>query len=78
MVEITDSNDNSPVFNNTFYQTSISENATFDQAVEFVYATDADTGSNGDITYAIVGGNINNAFYLKHPTVCEIILWEFP
>ena len=45
MVVITDSNDNSPVFSPAFYSTSIFENATFDQAVEFVFATDADTGS---------------------------------
>ena len=74
MVEITDSNDNSPVFSPAFYSTSIFENTTFDQAVEFVFATDADTGSNGDITYAIVGGNVNNAFYIKNATVSSIKL----
>lgn len=69
MIEITDSNDNSPVFQPTFYQVSLSENTTFDHPVEFVFATDADTGTNGDITYTIVGGNVNNAFYIKNPTV---------
>ena len=72
MVVITDSNDNSPVFSPAFYSTSIFENTTFDQAVEFVFASDVDTGSNGDITYAIVGGNINNAFYIKNATVSSI------
>ena len=71
MVEITDSNDNSPIFQPAFYQVSLSENTTFDQPVEFVFATDADTGTNGEITYAIVGGNINDAFYIKDPTVSD-------
>lgn len=68
-VEITDTNDNSPVFSPTFYQVTISEAATFDDVLENVNATDDDTGSNGAITYSIVGGNVQNAFYIKNPDV---------
>ena len=72
-VEITDVNDNSPIFYPTFYQVTISEAAVFDDVLDNVNATDLDTGTNGIITYAIVGGNINNAFYIKTPTVCVIL-----
>ena len=70
MIEITDSNDNSPIFSPIFYSVDLSENTTFDHPVESVQATDADTGTNSQLTYAIVGGNVNNAFYIKDPTVC--------
>lgn len=68
-VEITDTNDNSPVFYPTFYQVTRSEAATFDDVLEYVNATDADSGSNGLITYTIFGGNVGNAFYIKTPAV---------
>ena len=42
------------------------------ELLEIVNATDQDAGTNGEITYAIVGGNINNAFYIKTATVSYI------
>lgn len=77
MVEITDTNDNSPIFYSSFYQVTISEAAVFDDVLENVNATDLDTGTNGDITFAIAGGNVNNAFYIKTPTVCYITLYVY-
>uniref|UniRef100_A0A1X7VA24 Cadherin domain-containing protein n=1 Tax=Amphimedon queenslandica TaxID=400682 RepID=A0A1X7VA24_AMPQE len=71
-VEITDVNDNSPIFNPTFYQVTISEGSTNDELLEVVNATDADSGTNGAITYAIVGGNVNNAFYIKTPSLGDV------
>ena len=76
-VEITDVNDNSPVFNPTFYQVTISEGSANDELLEVVNATDADTGTNGAITYAIVGGNVNSAFYIKTPSVSELLIILF-
>lgn len=69
-VEITDINDNSPVFYPTFYQVTISEDSINNELLEVVNATDADSGTNGAISYAIVGGNVNNAFYIKTKSVC--------
>lgn len=69
-VEITDINDNSPVFYPTFYQVTISEDSVNNELLEVVNATDADSGTNGAISYAIVGGNVNNAFYIKTKSVC--------
>ena len=70
-MEITDVNDNSPIFNPTFYEVNVSEVTTMDELLEVVTATDADQGTNGKITYAIVGGNVENAFYIKTPSVRE-------
>ena len=42
------------------------------ELLEIVNATDADQGTNGEITYAIVGGNVYNTFYIKTPSVREV------
>ena len=52
---------------------TISEGSTNDELLEVVNATDDDSGTNGAITYAIVGGNVNNAFYIKTPSVSELV-----
>ena len=56
-IYLTDVNNNPPIFNPVTYHTSLSERATTGATVDQVYATDADTGSNGEITYSIVGGD---------------------
>jgi hypothetical protein len=71
-VMITDMNDNSPIFSPSFYQVTVSEDAAVDHLAQTVNATDGDTGTNGDITYAIAGGNTGNAFYIKNPSVGDI------
>ena len=71
-MKVTDVNDNSPIFDPAFYEVSVSEVTTMDELLENVNATDADQGTNGDITYAIVGGNDGNAFYIKTPSVREL------
>ena len=68
-VTITDTNDNSPVFNPTFYQASIQENVALETLAAVVDASDADPGINGKITYEITGGNVDDAFEINDPTV---------
>ena len=68
-VEITDVNDNSPIFNPPFYEVSVLEDTMMDELLEKVNASDADQGTNGEITYAIFGGNVEDAFYIKSPSV---------
>ncbi|KAM4697236.1 protocadherin-16 [Discoglossus pictus] len=52
-IAILDINDHAPVFNQSRYQAIISESLQPGASVLQVYATDADQGLNGDITYEI-------------------------
>ena len=56
-INITDVNDNPPVFEFSRYQFTIAEN-TPPQQLGFTVASDADVGSNGDISYAIPEQNL--------------------
>lgn len=56
-ITIGDTNDNSPVFNQSKYMLYISENIGHDTAVFNITATDADKGQNAFIEYSIIGGN---------------------
>lgn len=83
-IYIVDVNDNSPVFDMSFYESAIAENATAGQQILSVKATDVDSGLNGDVLYAIstpdtnlpfiiddVSGDINCNGYLDHENVSE-------
>ncbi|XP_076447241.1 protocadherin Fat 4-like [Babylonia areolata] len=64
-VTITPTNDHTPAFGATTPGTSpipVAESVGTGTSVATVTATDSDTGSDGDITYSITGGNTNNAF----------------
>ena len=50
-VNITDINDNRPLFSESSYETAVVENTTTGETVLVVRATDSDSGSNGEITY---------------------------
>ncbi|XP_076861940.1 protocadherin gamma-A11-like isoform X4 [Brachyhypopomus gauderio] len=50
-VTVLDANDNAPVFNQTVYRASVVENALKGTYITTVNATDADSGSNGKITF---------------------------
>ncbi|KAF7648825.1 hypothetical protein LDENG_00151120 [Lucifuga dentata] len=54
---ITDVNDNRPVFTDGFYTAVLHETKDKDVFVLQVYATDADTGQNADILYAVESPN---------------------
>ncbi|XP_056328845.1 protocadherin 2 gamma 17 [Danio aesculapii] len=51
-VTVLDANDNAPVFNQTIYRASVMENAQKGTYITTVNATDADSGSNGHITFS--------------------------
>ncbi len=56
-ITVTDANDNSPVFINTPYSVSLPEGVVGTrQQLLIVNATDADSTSNGAITYSLAGG----------------------
>ncbi|XP_041799582.1 protocadherin gamma-A10-like [Chelmon rostratus] len=52
-VTVLDANDNVPVFNQSVYKASVVENTVKGTSVITVNATDADSGSNGLITYSL-------------------------
>lgn len=54
IITIQDLNDNAPTFRSPVYHLEVPENAHV-AVVHTVMATDADTGSNGEVTYSIVG-----------------------
>lgn len=55
IVNVTDMNDNSPVFTRNFYSFSISEEASVGTAIGSVKAVDQDSGDNGRLKYTILG-----------------------
>ncbi|XP_045898245.1 protocadherin beta-16-like [Micropterus dolomieu] len=52
-VTVLDANDNAPVFNQSMYKANVMENTMKGTSVITVNATDADSGSNGLITYSL-------------------------
>ncbi|KAM8848075.1 uncharacterized protein ACB058_011859 [Synchiropus picturatus] len=57
-VTVLDANDNAPVFSKPVYEAKITENSPIGTLVTKVSATDADKGSNGDVTY-VIGKTMN-------------------
>ncbi|XP_053369957.1 protocadherin gamma-A6-like isoform X24 [Clarias gariepinus] len=63
-VTVLDVNDNAPVFNQTVYRASVVENTSKGTYITRVNATDADSGSNGEITFCFskIKGNAVDIF----------------
>ncbi|XP_066185601.1 protocadherin gamma-B5-like [Sylvia atricapilla] len=55
-INVTDANDNSPVFSKSLYEARVAENLPAGSLVLRVQATDADAGSNGRVSYSF--GNV--------------------
>ncbi|XP_067849588.1 protocadherin Fat 4 [Heptranchias perlo] len=55
-VTVQDTNDNSPSFSQSHYQTSVYENVATGSSVLQVTATDLDDGTNGDVVYSLDEG----------------------
>ncbi|NXH90108.1 PCDGE protein, partial [Edolisoma coerulescens] len=51
-VNVTDANDNPPVFSKRVYEARVAENPPVGSLVLRVRATDADAGSNGRVSYS--------------------------
>ncbi|XP_072050702.1 cadherin-23-like [Amphiura filiformis] len=67
-VEITDINDNNPMFDQEQFTGNVSENAEIGTEVVVITATDLDIGVFGNLTYVIRGGNVGNAFRIDPRT----------
>ncbi|KAM6953314.1 protocadherin gamma-A4-like [Aplochiton taeniatus] len=65
-ISLLDVNDNAPVFNQSVYKATVIENAPKGTFITTVNATDADSGSNGDITFSFsqLKGSIANIFFI--------------
>ncbi|KAK3610123.1 hypothetical protein CHS0354_039903 [Potamilus streckersoni] len=64
-VYIKDVNDNSPQFNRSVYDVSVSEDAAMFTSIAEIRAYDKDTGINALLTYRIVNGNIDDKFEIN-------------
>uniref|UniRef100_A0A674G8Q4 Protocadherin gamma-A4 n=1 Tax=Taeniopygia guttata TaxID=59729 RepID=A0A674G8Q4_TAEGU len=65
-INVTDANDNPPVFSKSLYEARVAENLSVGSLVMRVWATDGDMGSNGRVTYAFsnVPDSIRSLFTL--------------
>ncbi|XP_006777020.1 PREDICTED: protocadherin gamma-B2 isoform X8 [Myotis davidii] len=66
-IEVTDANDNAPVFSQDVYRVTLPENLPPGTSVLKVTATDQDEGINADITYSLkTPGDVGSMFTLDH------------
>ncbi|XP_067455357.1 protocadherin gamma-A2-like isoform X27 [Thunnus thynnus] len=64
-VTVLDVNDNAPVFSKPVYKASITENSVIGTLVTKVSASDADKGTNGEVTY-VIGNSMDTVSKLFH------------
>ena len=57
-VQVTDINDNPPEFSQSLYQVEVSEAIPIDSLVDQITAMDMDEGVNANLTYVLMGNNI--------------------
>uniref|UniRef100_A0A8C2WIW2 Protocadherin 1 gamma b 2 n=1 Tax=Cyclopterus lumpus TaxID=8103 RepID=A0A8C2WIW2_CYCLU len=70
---VLDANDNAPVFNQSVYKATVIENAVKGTYIVTVNATDADSGSNGYITYSMSNVRSNIADLLSIDEVSGLL-----
>ncbi|KAM3616889.1 uncharacterized protein V6R79_025517 [Siganus canaliculatus] len=63
-INLTDVNDNAPMFSYELYTALVSEDATIGDSVVQVVAEDADSQLNGAILYSIISGDRDNQFFV--------------
>ena len=68
IVDVGDTNDNSPKFDRNPYQFSISEDKAVTYQLGFVSATDKDIGTNGKLHYSIISGEGKDDFSINPDT----------
>ncbi|XP_061135284.1 protocadherin gamma-A3-like isoform X34 [Syngnathus typhle] len=66
-VTVLDANDNAPVFSKAVYKASITESSAIGTLITKVSATDADKGSNGEVTY-VIGNSMDTVSKVFHIT----------
>ncbi|KAG6455040.1 hypothetical protein O3G_MSEX009016 [Manduca sexta] len=67
-VQVTDTNDNPPVFKESAYSFDIPENAARGSVVGTVAAIDPDSGANAQLTYVVISDWANDVFSLNPQT----------
>ncbi len=68
VVQLTDVNDNAPVFDREEYEAFIPETAPINSPIIKVKVTDADVGKNAEVLLEIVGGNEGKEFRINSDT----------
>lgn len=68
VVQLTDINDNAPVFDREEYDVNIPETAPINSPIVKVKVTDADVGKNAEVLLEIVGGNEHKEFRINSDT----------
>lgn len=68
LIKVEDENDNGPIFYPPVYESSIPENTKPGEFVITLTANDADSGENGNVSYAIVQGNDKGHFDIDAAT----------
>ena len=63
-ITVLDVNDNTPVFNQSAYRSTVSENQVLVTPIISFTATDGDSGTNAVLSYSITSGNDQGAFSL--------------
>ncbi|XP_070614235.1 protocadherin-23-like [Erythrolamprus reginae] len=63
-VFLQDINDNAPQFEQSYIRASVWEGQVYVAYITQIYATDSDSGRNGEIEYSILFGNINEVFLI--------------
>lgn len=67
-IQVTDTNDNPPIFNEPAYSFDIPENAERGYQVGIISAVDSDLGSNSMISYTVISDWANDVFSLNPQT----------
>ncbi|XP_065886330.1 protocadherin Fat 1-like isoform X2 [Dysidea avara] len=67
-IQVTDANDNPPVFMQPIYSVSVLENATVNRMLTQVSATDMDSGVNQDIRYQLGNNSYPGVFHIDQNT----------
>jgi len=63
--QVTDTNDNPPVFSESAYSFDVPENTARGARVGEVAASDLDEGTNGQVTYTVISDWANDVFSLN-------------
>ena len=63
-IEISDANDNPPVFDRTYYNASLDEGQDVGVTVASVTASDRDDGDNARLSYDLIAGDENEVFHI--------------
>lgn len=71
-VQVTDMNDNTPVFSPTLYVVEFAEENQPGDKVLDVVATDADSGTNAELIYSITGGSIPEGLFEINSNTGEV------